>query len=76
MRGLIPGKSYIDIEIEYTAMKPITSVLNVLLETSQSGFDPLPIKIMGSGRYKDITKTRPAKGKKNRSLYNKHGNKD
>lgn len=57
MRGLIPGNSYIDVEIEYTAMLPITSVLSVVLQTSQSGFDPLPITIMGSGRYQDITGT-------------------
>lgn len=57
MKGLIPGNSYIDIEIEYIASKPITSVLNIILETSQSGFSPLPIRIMGSGRYKDLTKT-------------------
>ena len=51
-RGLIPGNSYIEVNIEFFARKAQTSILEVDLEISQFGFDPMRIRIMGQGRYK------------------------
>jgi hypothetical protein len=57
LKGVIPGKDKIDIEIEFSPTAKITSVAEVLLKVAQFDFEPLPIRIVGNGRDKDKKKT-------------------
>jgi hypothetical protein len=50
VKGIIPGKGTVDIEISYAPTTNFTVVAEVELKISQFDFEPLLIKIMGSGR--------------------------
>jgi hypothetical protein len=58
LKGIIPGKSSVDIEIEYGPSEPCTVVVEAELNTSQYGFVPLLISIEGSGQYKETLNTK------------------
>jgi hypothetical protein len=54
LRGLIPGKSFIEVEIEYFAKTASTAIVEVELNISQFNFEPMTIRIMGSGKYEGV----------------------
>ena len=51
MKGIVPGRGKIDIDIEYTPRVPETTVLEVELRVAQYRSEPARIAITGCGRY-------------------------
>lgn len=61
MKGIVPGKGSVEIDIEYAPTKPETALLEVELQISQFGFEPIPVRITGSAQYADVVNQRKAK---------------
>ncbi|CAD8145233.1 unnamed protein product [Paramecium pentaurelia] len=71
IKGIVPGKGGIDISITYSPQVNVTEVMEVELKIAQFDFEPLCIKIMGSGRFPENKKTlRPSSTKKLKSITN------
>ena len=61
MKGIVPGKGSVEIDIEYAPTRPETALLEVELHISQFGFEPIPVRITGSAQYADVVNQRKAK---------------
>ena len=61
MKGIVPGKGAVEIDIEFTPSKPETTVVEAELGVSQFGFEPIRISITGSGQYPEVANQRKAK---------------
>jgi hypothetical protein len=53
MKGIIPGKGTVEIEVSYSPTTNTTVSVTAELKISQFDFEPLKIRIMGSGKIKD-----------------------
>ena len=53
LKGVIPGKSSIEIEIKYIPSEAITIDVEVDLKISQFDFEPLPIRIKATGMFSE-----------------------
>jgi len=51
MKGIVPGRGKIDIDIEYTPRVPETTILEVELRIAQYRSEPVLVSITGCGRY-------------------------
>ncbi|KAL4456204.1 hypothetical protein ABPG74_014165 [Tetrahymena malaccensis] len=69
MKGIIPGNGQVDIDIQYTPSTNTTIICEAELRISQFDFEPLKIRLMGSGRYED-----PAQNKKTKMQSLQGGN--
>ena len=54
MKGTIPGRGKIEIDIDYRPIRPETVIVEVELKVAQYGFEPIIISITGSGQYPQI----------------------
>lgn len=61
MKGIVPGKGSVEVDIEYAPTKPETAILEVELHLSQFGFEPIQVRITGSAQYADVVNQRKAK---------------
>ena len=61
MKGIVPGRGSVEIDIEYAPSRPETALLEVELHVSQFGFEPILVSITGSGQYADVVNQRKAK---------------
>lgn len=52
-KGLIPGKGSVEIEVSFNPTSALTIVSEYELTVSQFDFEPIKVKIMGSGKLKD-----------------------
>ncbi|EGR31074.1 hypothetical protein IMG5_117990 [Ichthyophthirius multifiliis] len=53
MKGIIPAQGKIEINLIYKPSSNTTAISEVELKISQFDFEPLKIKLLGSGKYKD-----------------------
>ena len=54
MKGVVPGKGSVEVDVEYTPTRPETVIVEVELHVSQFGFEPIKISITGSGQYAEV----------------------
>lgn len=68
-KGILPGKGSVEIEITYAPSTSTTAILETELKLSQFDFEPLIIKVTGSGRHANNQKgKRPPSNIKLKSL--------
>lgn len=61
LKGIVPGRGSVEVDIEYSPTKPETMVVEAELSISQFGFEPIRISITGSGQYAEAANQRKAK---------------
>lgn len=61
MKGIVPGRGSVEVDIEYAPTKPETAVVDFEMNLSQFGFEPIQVRIMGSAQYADVVNQRKVK---------------
>lgn len=61
MKGIVPGRGSVEIDIEYRPTKPETAVVDYEINLSQFGFEPIKVRVMGSAQYAEVVNQRKAK---------------